>query len=44
MYTVTVYLFRKCHRQEIKQIGGSMDQAGLWMLTDMYKDLIKGSD
>lgn len=37
-------LYRKCHRQEIEQIGKNMDQAGLWLMTDMYLDILKRSD
>jgi hypothetical protein len=37
-------LYRKCHRDEMQQIAGSMDEAGLWLVTDMYVKVLERSE
>lgn len=36
-------LYRKCHRREILEVAGTMDQTGLWQVTDMYLKVLKRS-
>jgi hypothetical protein len=34
-------LYRRCHRDEMQQIASSMDDAGLWLITEMYLKVLK---
>lgn len=36
-------LWRKCHREELQAIGRSLDQAGLWLIADMYLGVLERS-
>ena len=37
-------LYRKCHRQELEGLATSLDSAGIWLITDMYLDMLKRTD
>jgi hypothetical protein len=36
-------LYRKCHADEMRKIADSMDEAGLWLMTEMYLGILERS-